>query len=445
MRVLSYGLVLIAFLWTSTGCDTFDFDSIQPIDAVDANLAITDLNSAQIARAGIYDALQMANAFDGYLASWQFFSDESDWSGTFPTREEFDIFSVSPSNATLSAFFSNYYFTTNTANTFIDALNRVSGDEALTDEVRASLEGEARFARALMYFYVTQGWTDAPLVLTPTLDANSPDLNAAASPQSAIYAQIEEDLNFAAGNIIDGNTLGMSSAAANALLARVQLYQGKWQEAYNTAVKVLGDDFDLTAFPYLSDRLFTIDYNGADGNSFAFFYAPSSLNGRYTIHPSDTLIGTYEDGDLRFAQSIAFSSEGPYSLKYDDFATATGSQTNPILVIRHAEVALIAAEAAAELGNFDDADNWINMVRARAGLDDVELDGDNFEDAILKERFVELAQEGGHRLWDLRRRGLALDAFGPLGYDDCDDRWPFPQREIDRNPNLMQNSSCLGG
>ena len=444
MRVLSYGFVLIALLWTATGCDTFEFDSIQPVDSVNANLAITDLNSAQIARAGIYDALQLGAAFDGYLASWQYFSDEADWSGTFPSREQFDIFSVDPSNATLAGFFTDYYFTINTANTFIDALGRVTGDEALTDEVRASLEGEARFARALMYFYITQGWVDAPLVLTPTLDANDPALNVSASPQSDIYAQIEDDLNFAAANLIDGNTLGMTSNAANALLARVQLYQGNWQEAYNTATKVLGDEFDLTAFPYLQDQLFTIDYNGADGNSFAFFYGPAALNGRYSIHPSDTLIGTYEDGDLRFEQSIGFLSGAPYSLKYDDFSTAAGSQTDPVLIIRHAEVALIAAEAAAELGNFDDAEMWLNMVRMRAGLDDVELDDDNFEEAILKERFVELSLEGGHRLWDLRRRGLALDAFEDLGYDDCDDRWPFPQREIDRNPNLQQNSACAG-
>ena len=444
MRVLSYGFVLIAMLWTATGCETFEFDSVQPVDAVDANLAITDLNSAQIARAGIYDALQLGAAFDGYLASWQYFSDDADWSGTFPTREQFDIFSVDPSNNTLAGFFTDYYFTINTANTFINALNEVTGDDALTDEVRASLEGEARFARALMYFYITQGWVDAPLVLTPTLDANDPALNVSASSQSEIYAQIETDLSFAAGNLIDGNTLGMSSAAANALLARVQLYQGKWQEAYDTATKVLGDDFDLTAFPYLQDRLFTIDYNGADGNSFAFFYGPSELNGRYSIHPSDTLIGTYEDGDLRLEQSIGFLNGAPYSLKYDDFATAAGSQTDPVLIIRHAEVVLIAAEAAAELGNFDDAEMWLNMVRMRAGLDEVDLDDDNFEEAILKERFVELANEGGHRLWDLRRRGLALDAFGDMGYDACDDRWPFPQREIDRNPNLQQNSACAG-
>jgi hypothetical protein len=110
--------------------------------------------------------------------------------------------------------------------------------------------------------------------------------------------------------------------------------------------------------------------------------------------------------------------------------------------MRHAELVLIAAEAAAREGNFDDANMWINQVRARAGVADVTLDAGNFEDMILMERFRELSLESGHRLWDLRRTGRALDVLAPFGYDACDNVWGLPQRDIDRNPNLVQNGCC---
>ena len=437
-----------ALLLLGTGCDFFSLDEPQPNAALGSEFAIIDLPSARTARNGLYNELQLGAAFDGYLASWQYFSDESDWSGTFPTREEFDIFTVLPSNNTLAGFFTDYYQAINAANTLLDRLPTVD-DENLTDEVENSFAGEARFVRALMYLYLTQGWGDVPLVLTGTTVADE-SLNVRASPRSEVLDQIETDLEFARANIVDGTTLGITTQAATALLARVKLYREQYEEAYDLAVAALGgEEFDLTAFNYLEDVIFQLEYSSIDGGSFAFFYGPSALNGRYSIHPSDTLIGSYEDGDLRFEQSIAFLGADPYSLKYDDFQSTAGAQNDPILFIRHAEMVLIAAEAQAELGNFDLANQWFNQVRQRAGLDDIDLgdsDGNDreFIDIILQERWIEFAQEGPQRLWDLRRTGRALDRLGPLGYDDCDDVWPFPVRELDRNPNLEQNGACNG-
>ena len=66
---------------------------------------------------------------------------------------------------------------------------------------------------------------------------------------------------------------------------------------------------------------------------------------------------------------------------------------------RYADVLLMAAEAAMELGQQDDAVAWVNQVRARAGLaglEQVTLDD------IEQERRVEFALENS-RWWDLRR------------------------------------------
>lgn len=432
-----------ALALAASGCSFYDFEDPQPIDSVATSEAITNLASARAARAGIYDALQLDNAFDGYLASWQYFSDEADWTGTFPTREEFDVYTVVPPNGTLASFYTDFYQISNTANSFISGLSAAE-DSGLTPEVRASFEAEARFARGIAYFYLTQGWVDVPLVLEPTVEATDV-LNVASSPQSAVYDQIEADLQYVVDNIDESSSLGANAAAANALLARVALYRQDYGRAYDLAVAALGSDsFDLAAFPFLGDDLFDVEYSSTDGNSFAFFYAPSSLNGRLSISPGAALIDAFEEGDLRRAQTIDTLADGTYyGLKYDDFDAAGGSQADPIRIIRRGEVVLIAAEAAAAQGDFDTAEKWLNQVRSRAGLDDIDdLDADNYIDAILQERFVELAFEAGHRLWDLRRTGRALDVLGEAGYDPCDDRWPFPQREIDRNPNLEKNSAC---
>ena len=103
---------------------------------------------------------------------------------------------------------------------------------------------------------------------------------------------------------------------------------------------------------------------------------------------------------------------------------------------------LIAAEAAAETGDFETANTYFNQVRARAGLEEKTLNASNYVDLILAERFVEFAFEGAFRLIDLRRRGIAEQVLGPIGYDACDSVWPLPQRDIDRNPQLEQNNCC---
>ena len=144
-------------------------------------------------------------------------------------------------------------------------------------------------------------------------------------------------------------------------------------------------------------------------------------------------------------QTLDFvSASVPFGVKYPSFdAGISGTATDPIFFIRHAEMVLIAAEAAGEQGDFATATGWLNQVRARAGLDGLDLlDANNFVDAILQERFVEFALEGPFRLIDLRRKGQAESVLGSIGYDACDQVWPLPQRDIDRNPNLNQNDCC---
>lgn len=442
MKNLKYIFLLAALAFAGQACEDFaDLDSVEPRDSVSPELAITNLKSAEAAINGVYDELQGPDLeFDGWLSMWQYFSDETVFTGTFPTRLEFANFNVFPSNTTMATMFSDFYDLINVANNILDILPGVE-DPSLTDAIKNNILAEARSARALAYLYLAQGWGDVPLILTPTRVIDE-SLNAGNTPYAQVIAQVIEDLQFAEANLNGSDTRRFTSAYASAMLARIYLYQGRWQEAYSKAVGVLGEDFDLTDYTYLSDEIFALNFTATDGNSLNFFYGPAELGGRHSIEPSPKLIAAFEEGDIRFAATIDTASASvPFGLKYDDFK-GIGAGTDPILFIRHAELCLIAAEAAAEQGDFTNANKWYNMVRARAGLAAKTLDNSNFVELILQERFLELAMEGPQRLWDLRRRGLAEQILGPLGYDPCDNVWPFPQREIDRNPNLNQNTCC---
>lgn len=130
-------------------------------------------------------------------------------------------------------------------------------------------------------------------------------------------------------------------------------------------------------------------------------------------------------------------------------------------VMRYAEILLTAAEALNELnsGPNAEAEGYVNEVRRRARR---ALDGDPandrafpanvptglgvdaFRNLVLDERRLELAFEGG-RWYDIKRRKLGEQVFGPTGLDPQtfnpakDYLFPKHQNDVDRNNNLKQN------
>lgn len=169
------------------------------------------------------------------------------------------------------------------------------------------------------------------------------------------------------------------------------------------------------------------------------------------------------------------SHGGPYAPKkyiyakseigtYQDGSSWTPGYTSMnFMLMRFADVLLMAAEAEVEVGSLDKALTYVNRVRARAA-ESVLMNGDvpaaNYEvglydsftgkdmarEAVRFERKLELAMEG-HRFYDLLRWGV-LDVAIPnyIAYEKVllpkqlgDAKWdsgkdeylPIPQRQID--------------
>jgi hypothetical protein len=146
-----------------------------------------------------------------------------------------------------------------------------------------------------------------------------------------------------------------------------------------------------------------------------------------------------------------------YFFKKYNYQEGQTNLSSPV-ILRLAEMYLNRAEANAKLGNDQLALNDVNLLRLRAGLRDDQLysvadliDMASVLDAVLEERQLELAFEG-HRQFDLFRNNRPL-VRAYKGYHGADnDRYNhrveptdprviyfIPEREINVNPNLVQN------
>jgi starch-binding outer membrane protein, SusD/RagB family len=108
-------------------------------------------------------------------------------------------------------------------------------------------------------------------------------------------------------------------------------------------------------------------------------------------------------------------------------------------LIRVSEVYLNRAEAYYESGNEPLALADLNSIRVARGLTSVSLSGTALLNEILRQRKIEFAFEG-QRFFDLKRRGqniVKLPADVP--FDDFRILPAIPQRELDGNPNMVQN------
>ncbi|WP_211324109.1 RagB/SusD family nutrient uptake outer membrane protein [Echinicola strongylocentroti] len=143
-------------------------------------------------------------------------------------------------------------------------------------------------------------------------------------------------------------------------------------------------------------------------------------------------------------------------------ASLRDSNVKPI-ILRYAEVLLIAAEAAVELGNNDLAVQYVNRVRARArnaaGAGDAKYPpspipadhaGGITIAEIMEERRLELAFEGV-RWYDIARRQMgnvftgAAPALEDRDFDPAVDYlWPKYYVDVDLLPGLSQNTGYEG-
>lgn len=449
MKKLSSIHFLIAVLILGIySCNKLEYT---PEQSLDDKIAINNLQTAQAALIGLYGSLQGVIEPGDYsydiigLAS--LFSDEGTYVGTFPTRQEFNNFQITTANLNNTRLYQNYYaIATQGVNTFIEKVKNAE-DPSFTEGTKEHLIAEASVLRAYAYFYLVNYYGRVPLITEAITPDNLSDINYRPNtPVEQILKFIEDELDAAIENFNDGMAQGGSSYlniwSIKGFTARVKLYLKNYEDAFALATEVIEQSpyrldmvydniFGVTG-KSSSENLWYIDYSTANANSLAFWFFPRP-EGRFDMSVRDPEDLFAPEDAIRKATTLS----GQYVMKYRDVATGT----DPIPLLRMSEIYLIGSEAAAEIGEFGTATDYLNAVRNRVELGDVELDVTNYLDLILAERKSELCFEpGGHRLLDLRRTGRAVQVLGQYGYTSpkCD-LWPIPSREREANPNLDQN------
>jgi hypothetical protein len=150
-----------------------------------------------------------------------------------------------------------------------------------------------------------------------------------------------------------------------------------------------------------------------------------------------------------------FLMEKYVDLSRAPFAAATATSSDQDMIhLRYADVLLMYAEAKNEVSG-PDATIYaaLNLVRGRTGINMPAVDQarydtkDELREFIRHERRIELALEG-QRYNDLKRWNIAhiklptlqTPSGTPLVFDVKNYVLPFPQSELDNNPNLVQNT-----
>lgn len=186
-------------------------------------------------------------------------------------------------------------------------------------------------------------------------------------------------------------------------------------------------------------------------NEYSIMATGYDLLGNYVAPPS----GIYGDGVSYYysqdAQCLAFTT------KYMDVTNnAINNADANFPFLRYADVLLVYAEAQNELGQGDEAIDYLNKVRRRSNAVEASASGDGALDtqtkirsAIIEERAKEFACEADRR-WDLIRWGIYLDAMNAIGGSDDagvlktrQERnllFPLPQPELNTNKAITENN-----
>lgn len=447
-------ILILAFVAVFSSCN-------KKLDVPPQNTLTPDqIGSADDIKAvlfGGYATLQNANSLGEKFNTFGellVHNGDLDWAGTFETYTDLSQNSQVRTSPEVYRVWANSYHTINTANLVLSKLDVLIGDE------KTEIEGEAKFLRAIAYYYLVNLYAQpyssgnaaanpgVPLILEPVTGFVPERDKLPRASVEAVYTQVVSDLEDAAAKMPDASEDARATRySALALLSRVYLSQLKYTEAATAANEVIeSGEFALTgtyagAFNNASNSsedIFAIQQtsqsnSGTSNFGMTTFYS-ADPEGRGEIQVTNAHIAKYEANDSRKAFFYPGSS---ISGQNGNMTGKWRSLYRVIPVLRLAEMYLTRAEANYRKGGAPIGPNTplddVNIVRARVNL--TPLASIASVDVIVKERYLELAFEGD-RFFTVKRLKLSVNGH-PFDFEKL--VLPIPQREIDLGNSLPQN------
>ena len=459
-----HAVLLALSLIILTGCEKGYLDQPKPTESVNASVIFESRDGVEAFMSGIlrqsrgqFERTDAGGLYSMYFArvvkgndlvlgfQWYLYDYENDNREPTYTRTKFS--------------WEFPYYIINQINQFINGVNNSS---TLSDVEKDEFLGQAFTLRGFYFFQLAMEFQHTysydlslpapPIYKEPAIEGK------AMSTLSELYDFITTDLNTAVETAPANRTNKsfINRNVAYAIMARVQLVMGNWQEAANAAAIArqgyplnpneydLGfDDMnasewiwampqraDQTNYFYIAPHAFTDNIN--DGYGLAFWNKDFvSLFSSTDVR--NTFIDLYNvgEGNQYFARA---SSKFTFDFSSD------------IPIIRSPEMMLIEIEANARLGKENDAASMLLSFQQNRDPNAIasENNGDALIEEILIERRKELYGEMGVEWFDAKRlrRGISRTGNHRIGSsanllpDDKKFFLKIPQKEIDANLNI---------
>jgi tetratricopeptide (TPR) repeat protein len=497
-------LFILAAVIAGTFSACKNYLDVNPQGQITQEQIATDATQAKNLVTGIYNVFYIGG-FDPDIDSFQFVvmtdiaSDDADKGSTpddYSDAKQIDDLQATPSNGVVNNVWTGHYQGIARANQALDKLAAAQFDDA----TKNALIGEAKFLRAYFYFNLVRLYGGVPLIdKLPIASEANDDIYQTRATADQIYQFIISDLNFAVANLPEKEATDVGRAnktAAQALEAKVYLYMKNYQKAYELSNAVItSGKYSLVNDYALIWRQKAVNGDGGNNNSESIFEIQAGINksctagiNLYTVsqgpraggkfgwsdlgfgfnNPSQALVNEYETNDVRKAATIitiqpngttlfdGFRIPSRDSVQNDRYSYKAyhsrsaedncGGNTDrlpkQVRILRYADILLINAEAAIQIGNTGAASTSLGLVRTRAKLGPVAPTLLN----VWHERRVEMAEEHD-RFFDIVRQnavqpGRAAAAFAAHGktWTPKAALFPIPQAQIDlSNGRLKQN------
>ena len=511
--IYKFGLVVIITGLFTTSCEKQL--EISPRQSIDASTALSSRDAVEASITAIYARLKNARQYGRDLISHpEALSDNG-----FATNKSGRLLPEAQNNFGAhftGTIWTNSYAAINQINLTLETIPTLTLTPAVSAVEKDRWEGQLYFLRALYYFDLVRVYGYIPGAVVAAQDKGGvPVTTTGISTVEAalafkpsrgtiddVYTQIASDLEKADARLLNpglGPNLA-NKAAAQALLARINLYRKNYTEAKkwaDLAIGLVASRLSTTANHVSqwrgdthTETLFQVRFASSAENigvneslqtSFTTLVTPGnplSLGGFGDLVPTLTLLtdlgitlqGGMTTGNFAVNAVVASRSTDVRNLLYEPGSTGRGPakvectkylgksgfiNLDNVPVIRVAELYLIRAEAQAAAGS-----SVLNLANALADLktiktrrytdytgsaqeatDNAATQAQLFEE-ILRQRRIELAFEG-HRFFDLKRLGRDLvkaPHYNPVAFTDIRILPAIPQADVDGNPNLKQNT-----
>ncbi|MEJ2005819.1 MAG: RagB/SusD family nutrient uptake outer membrane protein [Cyclobacteriaceae bacterium] len=359
-----------------------------------------------------------------------------------------------------------------------------------------ALSAELRTLRGLVYLWLIDAYGNVPIILE-TDDDSAPPTKSRQEIFNFIETEVTQSLPLLEkGRTYTRVNYYVGQMILAKLYLNAEVYTGtaRWQDAADALEEVIGGPYSLEADFFAnfvtnnagsSENIFVINYDSDNAQGFNLaqmtlhylnqntynlqeqpWNGYSSLEEFYnSFDENDVRINSFiegpqfdaqgnrlldisaEPGDpdgepLTFTPEInelapnAYRQAGVRVGKWEFAMGAPQHLSNDYPVFRLSDALLMYAEAQFRLGDGATAADYVNQVRARAGIDPVSsVDAD----LLLAERGRELFAEGWRRS-DLIRFGKYNDPWWEKpASPQFRNLFPIPQTQGDQNQNLVQN------